>query len=91
MTIKVFTADRVVTMNPSWPDGTAIAVRDGQILEVGSIESLAPWIAGQEYEVYDFPGKTILPGFIDPHLHPVMTAVLLPMHFITALDWRLPW
>ena len=32
-----------------------------------------------------------MPGFIDPHLHPSMAAILLPMHFITALDWKLPW
>jgi hypothetical protein len=32
-----------------------------------------------------------MPGFIDPHLHPSMAALLLPMHFTTAMEWRLPW
>ena len=32
-----------------------------------------------------------MPGFIDPHLHPAMAAVILPMHFITAMPWTLPW
>ena len=32
-----------------------------------------------------------MPGFIDPHLHPSMAAVILPMQFITALEWDLPW
>ena len=32
-----------------------------------------------------------MPGLIDPHLHPVMAAVLLPMQFITAMEWPLPW
>ena len=91
MTIKVFTAKKIITMNPSWPDGTAVAVRDGRILEVGSMESLNPWLARDEHEVVDFGDAIILPGLIDPHLHPVMAAVLLPMHFVTALEWVLPW
>ena len=31
-----------------------------------------------------------MPGFIDPHLHPTLAAVLLPCHFITAMEWKLP-
>lgn len=38
-----------------------------------------------------FADMIIMPGFIDPHLHPSMAALLLPMHFITAMDWKLPW
>ncbi|MBT6586411.1 MAG: amidohydrolase family protein, partial [Gammaproteobacteria bacterium] len=91
MTIKVFTAKKIITMNPSWPDGTAVAVRDGRILEVGSLESLEPWLTRDEHEIVDFGDAIVLPGLIDPHLHPVMAAVLLPMHFVTALEWDLPW
>ncbi len=32
-----------------------------------------------------------MPGLIDPHLHPTMAAVLLPMQFVTAMEWKLPW
>ena len=52
-------------MNPSWPDGTAVAVRDGRILEVGSMESLGPWLARDEHEIVDFGDAVILPGLID--------------------------
>lgn len=90
--IQVFTARKVITMNPSWPTATAIAVRDGKILEVGSLESLKPWLAQDEFEIIDrFADQVIMPGLIDPHLHPLMAAVLLPMQFITALEWRFPW
>ena len=37
--IEVFTARKIITMNESWPEATAIAVRDGVILEVGSLET----------------------------------------------------
>ncbi len=90
MTITIFRAAKIITMNPSWPLATAVAVRDGRILEVGSMDSLQPWLAADNYEVHDFGNKILLPGLIDPHLHPVMAAVLLPMQFVTAMEWQLP-
>ena len=90
--ITVFTARAIHTMEPSLPQATAIAVRDGQILEVGTLESLKPWLDRHAHIIDDsFAEKVIMPGFIDPHLHPSMAAVILPMQFITALEWDLPW
>ncbi len=90
--ITVYTAKAIQTMEPSHAFATAIAVRDGEILEVGSLESLAPWLEKHPHHIdTQFGDKVIMPGFIDPHLHPSMAAVILPMHFITALEWKLPW
>ena len=90
--IDVFIAKKILTMNPSWPIATAVAVRDGSILEVGTLESLQPWLKDTPYRIREeFTDAVIMPGLIDPHLHPVMAAVLLPMQFITALPWDLPW
>jgi len=90
--IEVYVAKNIVTMNPSLPEATAIAIRDGEILEVGSLESLSPWLLRDEYQIIErFQDCVIVPGFIDPHLHPAMAAVILPMHFITAMPWTLPW
>ena len=53
---------------------------------------MQPWLEGQQFTVDEqFADKIICPGFIDPHLHPSMAAVLLPMEFITAMRWKLPW
>ncbi len=90
--ITLFPARRVITMNPSWPEGRVVAVRDGRILEVGSLDGLTAWRAHDDVEVReDFADAVIMPGLIDPHLHPLMAAVLLPMRFITALPWDFPW
>jgi len=90
--ITVFTAKKIITMNESWPQATAIAVRDGQILEVGDLETLQSWLIHDDYVIDDrFAQQIMMPGFIDPHLHPMMAAVLLPMQFITGLQWDLPW
>ena len=90
--ITVFLARQIHTMNPSMPHASAVAVRDGWIVEVGTLETLAPWLDAHSHVVdRTFEAHVLLPGFIDPHLHPSMAAVLLPLHFITAMQWRLPW
>lgn len=90
--MTVFTARLVRTMEPSMPTAEAVAVRDGQIVEVGSLETMRPWLSAYDHEIDDtFRDHVIMPGFIDPHLHPSMAAVLLPMHFTTAVEWDLPW
>ena len=91
--IEVFLAKKIITMNPSWPTGTAIAVRDGEILGVGDASDFDAWRQSDEPLVMreDFADNVLMPGLIDPHLHPLMAAVLLPMQFITAMEWRFPW
>ena len=74
------------------PTAEAVAVRDGHIVEVGTLETLQPWLGRYDYAVDDtFRDHVLMPGFIDPHLHPTMAAVLLPMHFTTVVEWDLPW
>ena len=90
--ITVYTARRVRTMEPSMPTAEAVAVRDGRIIEVGTLDSIRPWLDGFDHEIDDtFGDHVIMPGFIDPHLHPSMAAVLLPMQFTTVVEWDLPW
>ena len=90
--ITVYTARRIHTMNPSMPRADAVAVRDGRIVEAGTLETLSPWLDAHPHVVdRTFERHVLMPGFIDPHLHPPMAAVLLPLHFITAMEWRLPW
>ncbi len=90
--LTVYPARSIITMNPSLPRATAVAVRDDRIVEVGTLQSLAPWLEAFDHRIDDrFSDLILTPGFIDPHLHPTMAAVLLPMEFITAMSWRLPW
>ena len=46
----------------------AVAIKDGKILFVGSKEE-AERFHGDKTEMTDLQGKTMLPGFIDPHSH----------------------
>ena len=75
--ITVFTAKQIRTMNPSAPLATAVAIRDGQILEVGTLETMRPWLDTFPHQIDTrFADQVITPGFIDPHLHPSLGALL---------------
>ena len=66
----------------------AVVEKDGKIAFTGSLcdaKELFP--AATEM---DLQGKCMMPGHIDPHLHPSMAALILRMHFITPFDWLLP-
>ena len=90
--IKVYLAKSIITMNASMPRAEAVAVRDGKILETGTLESLQPWLSKHDHKIDEqFKNSFIVPGLIDPHLHPSMAAVLLPTYFITAMEWKMPW
>jgi len=58
---------------------------------VGSLKSLSSW-TNQTNSRIDrrFEGKVIMPGFIDPHVHPSLPAVLTQFAFIAPDDWSLP-
>ncbi|MBE7636154.1 amidohydrolase family protein [Sneathiella sp. P13V-1] len=88
--ITVFKARRIHTMSKSNPVADAVAVRDGMILEAGKFEDLEPWLEGQDHVVDEqFSDKILFPGFIDPHLHPSLGAIILPCAFVTAFEWDL--
>ncbi len=50
------------------PDAEAVAVRNGEILFVGSARD-AEALAGAATEIIDLAGATLLPGLVDSHSH----------------------
>lgn len=55
----------------SWsPDAEAVAVKNGEIVFVGSSAETEPY-RGSETRVLDVRGATVLPGLIDSHTHVV--------------------
>lgn len=54
------------TLDPTQVD--AIAIADGTILAVGTEQELRPFVS-QKTQTLPCTGHTVLPGFIDPHLH----------------------
>lgn len=63
----VYRARRILTLNPSRPEATHVAVRDGRILAVGSRDEMAGWGSMRADE--RFADAVLLPGFVEGHSH----------------------
>jgi predicted amidohydrolase YtcJ len=89
--LTVYTAKKIITMEPSLPEANAVAVKDGRIVAVGTLETLQPWTS-QYTTRFDsrFEQNILMPGFIDPHVHPSLPAVLTQIPFIAPDDRSLP-
>jgi predicted amidohydrolase YtcJ len=59
---------KILTMNPSQPYAEAVAVRQDRIVKVGANEEITQLI-GKSTKVIRLNGKTVVPGFIDTHIH----------------------
>jgi predicted amidohydrolase YtcJ len=56
------------TMNPNMPKAQAIALKGNKISFVGTNQQAKGYI-GKKTKVLKLDGKTVLPGFIDTHIH----------------------
>ncbi|MFX0108576.1 MAG: amidohydrolase, partial [Candidatus Hodarchaeota archaeon] len=66
----------IITMNSEQPCAEAIAVHKGHITNVGTNEQILT-LKDKETIMLDLGGKTVLPGFIDTHVHGASLGKLL--------------
>ena len=59
----------ILTINHLQPEVQALAVRDGRILALGTVQDLQPHIGPTTTRV-DLKGQALLPGFVEAHSHP---------------------
>ena len=86
--LRVFTARTILTQDERAPRATAVAVTDGRIVSVGSLASVASEVAEREFVLDErFAAKVLVPGFIDPHVHPTLAAAILPLEVVLAVEW----
>ena len=78
----VYTNGKIYTVNEAQPWAEAVAIKDGRFTIVGSNASVEA-VTGDNTEVVDLEGQLVLPGLLDPHVHPSMDALF-------PTDSRLP-
>ena len=80
----------IITMAGEDPQyAQAVAVLNSEIVFVGGKEQALEYQDNDTLMV-DLQGKTMLPGFIEPHLHPSIAAIMLPNEIVAPYDWVLP-
>lgn len=84
--ITVFVAKKVHTMDPGWPEATAVAVQDGRVVAVGSLDDVKLSLGKRPFTPDEtFKDKVLMPGFIEPHGHPLLGSILLTRPLLTYL------
>ncbi|MFZ4718375.1 MAG: amidohydrolase [Ilumatobacteraceae bacterium] len=87
MPTTIFVARKVVTMHRSNPTATAVAVRDGRVLAVGTVEECQAW--GEATIDTTFADKVLIPGFVEAHGH-TMDALVASFPYVGFFDYPLP-
>ncbi len=66
----------------------AVVQENGKIVFVGKKDA-----ALKKYKTagkHDLKGQTMMPGHIEPHLHPSISAILLSGDIVAPYDWDVP-
>ena len=64
----------VITIDPRRPRAEALAILHGRLAAVGDADAVADWV-GPDTRILDLAGQTVLPGFIDAHIHVLSSGV----------------
>jgi len=90
--ITIYEAETIITMEPGLPEAKFVATADGLILGLAdSVDDLSAWTEGREVTIdRRFADDVLMPGFIEPHIHPMQTIMMLGIPFISPEAWELP-
>ena len=81
----ILTNARILTMDAARPRAGAIALRGERILALGAPSVIEP-LAGSATEVIDCRGATLLPGFVESHLHLIFGGAELSHLHLTGIE-----
>ena len=73
---SIFFGGTIITMDDTQPTVEAVGIQGERIDAVGTLEYVKTKM-GATTELIDLEGKTLLPGFIDSHLHPIVSIFFL--------------
>ncbi len=83
----IYTARKILTMNPNQPVVSHVAVREGRILGAGTLQDLEAW--GAYTLDTRFADKVLMPGFVEGHAH-TMEGTLWRNTYVGYFDRRDP-
>ena len=73
------------TMDDAQPEAEGLAIADGALVAVGSREAVLRY-EGPDTVVVDVGNATVLPGFVDGHVHPVTGGIELGQCDLNGLE-----
>ena len=83
----IFFGGDILTMDDNQPEVEAIAVEDGRITAIGTKENIIK-LRTWKTKIVNLQGKTLMPGLIEAHCHPIATAVLSQVVNISGFTYN---
>ena len=87
--IKIFVANNILTLNSNNDNVEAVATQGSRIIDVGSREALISTYPDADL-ISNYKEATLVPGFIEHHIHPFLAAVTMNSEILAIEDWHLP-
>ena len=85
----IFYGGPILTVNDKNEQVQALAVRDGKIVAVGKKDAVLKNWQSDATKVIDLQGQTLMPGFVEPHVHIITTAILEKL-WLNLINFDLP-
>ena len=83
----IFFGGNILTMDDNQPVVEAIAVENGRITAIGTKENIIK-LRTWKTKIVNLQGKTLMPGLIEAHCHPIATAVLSQVVNISGFTYN---
>ena len=71
----IFYGGPIVTVNQKNDEVQALAVQGGKIVAVGNKDTVMKDWQSKTTQLVDLKGQTLMPGFVEPHVHIMITSV----------------
>lgn len=71
----IFYGGPIVTVNAKNEEVQALAIQNGKIVAVGTKDAVLKDWQTDNTKVIDLKGQTLMPGFVEPHVHIMVTSV----------------
>ncbi|MBY6017818.1 amidohydrolase [Halomonas denitrificans] len=84
----VYFGGPIITMEPAQPSVEAVVTKGTRIQFVGTLADARQ--RHPDASPHDLKGQTLMPGFIEQHLHPILGALALSVPVIAPEAWELP-
>ena len=87
--ITIYHAKEVVTLDEKVASANAVSVKSDRVMAIGSLDDLIERNPDASID-HQFQNDVIVPGFIEHHIHPFLSAITMNAEIISIEGWDLP-
>ena len=86
----IFYGGPILTVNAKNDEAQALAVQNGKIVAVGTKDAVTKEWQSDKTKVVDLKGQTLMPGFVEPHVHLMVTSLFEGL-WMNLSNFKLPY